>query len=44
MPAPNKQLALLAEFVVQDDAGSRDVELELRVEKLMASFRWQLAS
>jgi hypothetical protein len=43
MPAPNRQLALLAEFVVQDDAGRSDVELELRVEKLMASFRWQLA-
>lgn len=44
MPAPNRQLALLAEFVVQDDAGTSDIELELRVEKLMASFRWQLAS
>jgi hypothetical protein len=42
MPAPNQQLALLAEFVVQDDAGSFDIELDERVEKLMASFRWQL--
>jgi len=42
MPAPNHQLALLAEFVVQDDSGTSDEELELRVEKLMASFRWQL--
>jgi hypothetical protein len=42
MPAPNQQLALLAEFVVQDDAGLTDDELDQRVEKLMASFRWQL--
>jgi hypothetical protein len=42
MPAPNQQLALLAEFVVQDDAGLSDAELDQRVEKLMASFRWQL--
>ena len=42
MPAPNQQLALLAEFVVQDDAGPSDDELDQRVEKLMASFRWQL--
>jgi hypothetical protein len=42
MPAPNRQLALLAEFVVQDDAGASDDELDQRVEKLMASFRWQL--
>jgi hypothetical protein len=38
MPAPNQQLALLAEFVVPDAV---DNELETRVEKLMASFRWQ---
>lgn len=44
MPAPNQQLALLAEFVVQDDTGGNDRELEQRVEKLMASFRWQLAT
>lgn len=44
MPAPNQQLALLAEFVVQDDTGVNDHELEQRVEKLMASFRWQLAT
>jgi hypothetical protein len=43
MQAPNQQLALLAEFVVQDDSGLNDDELEQRVEKLMASFRWQLA-
>jgi hypothetical protein len=42
MPAPNQQLALLAEFVVQDESGSSEVELDERVEKLMASFRWQL--
>jgi len=45
MPAPNlhgprvQQLALLAEFVVQPDLAD---ELDQRVEKLMASFRWQL--
>jgi len=44
MPAPNQQLALLAEFVVQDDSGLNDSELDQRVEKLMASFRWQLAT
>lgn len=37
MPAPGQQLALLAEFVIQDDL----VELEQRVERLMTSFRWQ---
>jgi hypothetical protein len=42
MPAPNHQLALLAEFVVQDETGATDIELDERVEKLMASFRWQL--
>lgn len=42
MPAPNQQLALLAEFVLQDESGSSEVELDERVEKLMASFRWQL--
>jgi hypothetical protein len=42
MPVPNQHLALLAEFVVQDDAGLSDEELDQRVEKLMASFRWQL--
>ena len=37
MPAPGTQrLALLAEFVVADDH-----ELSVRVERLMASFRWQ---
>jgi hypothetical protein len=37
MPAPgNHRLALLAEFVVADDR-----ELSVRVERLMASFRWQ---
>jgi hypothetical protein len=41
MPAPGgQQLALLAEFVLQDDAGN---ELERRVERLMESFRWQAA-
>ena len=44
LPAPNQQLALLAEFVVQDETGVNDRELEQRVEKLMASFRWQLAT
>ena len=42
MPAPDQHLALLAEFVVQDDIGPSDGELDQRVEKLMASFRWQL--
>jgi len=42
MPAPNQQLALLAEFVVQDEPSHSDDELDERVEKLMASFRWQL--
>jgi hypothetical protein len=41
MPAPGGQrLALLAEFVVQDDV---DDELGRRVERLMESFRWQAA-
>ena len=38
MPAPGQRLALLAEFVVQDDFAD---ELDQRVERLMASFRWQ---
>ncbi|GAB2484314.1 hypothetical protein [Jatrophihabitans fulvus] len=41
MPAPNQQLALLAEFVVADDQAE---ELGRRVESLMASFRWQVAA
>jgi hypothetical protein len=42
MPSPTgHRLALLAEFVLADDA--RD-ELAGRVERLMASFRWQLAA
>jgi hypothetical protein len=41
MPAPGGQhLALLAEFVVADDA---EDELSQRVERLMQSFRWQAA-
>jgi hypothetical protein len=41
MPAPNgHRLALLAEFIV---AGNSDDELAERVERLMASFRWQAA-
>jgi hypothetical protein len=41
MPSPNgDQLALLAEFVVGDDA---DRELDQRVDRLMKSFRWQTA-
>ncbi|WP_375484304.1 hypothetical protein [uncultured Jatrophihabitans sp.] len=39
MPAPGTQrLALLAEFVVEADC---EDELDHRVERLMASFRWQ---
>lgn len=38
MPAPGQRLALVAEFVMQDDL---DDELEHRVERLMTSFRWQ---
>lgn len=41
MPAPGRagqRLALLAEFVVENDD---EAELDLRVERLMASFRWQ---
>jgi hypothetical protein len=38
MPAPGQRLALLAEFVLQDDLAD---ELGQRVERLMASFRWQ---
>jgi hypothetical protein len=38
MPAPGQRLALLAEFVVQEDMAD---ELDQRVERLMASFRWQ---
>jgi hypothetical protein len=40
MPAPNQQLALLAEFVV---AGDGTAELDRRVEALMTSFKWQAA-
>jgi len=40
MPAPNQRLALLAEFMVENDA---DELLDQRVEKLMTSFRWQTA-
>jgi hypothetical protein len=41
MPAPGVQrLALLAEFVV---GGSIGDELDRRVDRLMASFRWQAA-
>jgi hypothetical protein len=40
MPAPGgHRLALLAEFVVADN----ERELTARVERLMASFRWQAA-
>lgn len=38
MPAPGQRLALLAEFVLQDDLAD---ELGERVQRLMASFRWQ---
>ena len=38
MPAPGQKLALLAEFVVEPDL---EDELEQRVERLMASFKWQ---
>ena len=38
MPAPGQKLALLAEFVVETD---QEDELEQRVERLMASFKWQ---
>jgi hypothetical protein len=42
MPAPGGQrLALLAEFVVAEAA---DDELATRVERLMRSFRWQVAA
>jgi hypothetical protein len=42
MPSPNGQkLALLAEFLVQGDSTD---ELDHRVERLMASFRWQAAA
>jgi hypothetical protein len=42
MPSPNGQrLALLAEFLVSED--TKD-ELAGRVERLMASFRWQAAA
>jgi len=40
MPAPNQRLALLAEFMVENDS---DELLDQRVEKLMTSFRWQTA-
>ncbi|SHG07227.1 hypothetical protein SAMN05443575_1293 [Jatrophihabitans endophyticus] len=55
MPAPNRQLALLAEFVVADDSVEHAAEpartadpvvtseLDRRVEALMTSFRWQQA-
>ena len=39
MPAPGQRLALLAEFVVENDD---EAELDQRVERLMASFRWQV--
>ncbi|MBE7187884.1 hypothetical protein [Jatrophihabitans endophyticus] len=39
MPAPGQRLALLAEFVVENDDAA---ELDQRVERLMASFRWQV--
>ncbi len=38
MPAPGQKLALLAEFVVETDL---EDELDQRVERLMASFKWQ---
>ncbi len=38
IPAPGQRLALLAEFVVQQDWAD---ELDQRVERLMMSFRWQ---
>ena len=42
MPSPGgHHLALLAEFVVAADA---EDELDRRVERLMESFRWQLAA
>lgn len=41
MPAPNQQLALLAEFVVADCDTD---ELDQRVDALMTSFRWQEAA
>jgi hypothetical protein len=42
MPSPNGQrLALLAEFMVEPDT---EDELAERVERLMASFRWQAAA
>ena len=41
MPAPGQRLALLAEFVVNGETSRQ--ELDQRVEKLMTSFRWQLA-
>ncbi|MCW2658112.1 MAG: hypothetical protein JWR06_2305 [Jatrophihabitans sp.] len=41
MPAPGQRLALLAEFMLQDDLAD---ELGQRVERLMASFRWQSAA
>ncbi|MEO9138261.1 MAG: hypothetical protein ABI345_04280 [Jatrophihabitans sp.] len=40
MPTPNHKLALLAEFVVGEDAHG---ELGRRVAALMTSFRWQAA-
>ena len=40
MPAPNRRIALLAEFVVPEERGA---ELGERVERLMTSFRWQAA-
>jgi hypothetical protein len=36
MPAPNRQLAVLAEF-----APTAELELQERIEHLMVSFRWQ---
>ena len=36
MPAPDRRLAVIAEF-----APTPDIELQCRIESLMASFRWQ---
>ncbi len=45
MPSPNGQrLALLAEFMVEEDPALEHDELAERVDRLMASFRWQAAA
>jgi hypothetical protein len=45
MPSPNGQrLALLAEFMVETEPTDEHAELAERVERLMASFRWQAAA